>query len=136
MKLFRVVLYVMVVFGIIYSWDNFGRDFFVKNFQSVVAKEESITIETPKTEENIVQKEKISELPSENNTISFEKGFENVAKKAMHSVVNVATMQLVEASERPGLPDIFKGLPFDEMFKDFFDVPQKKQKLKKDIELV
>lgn len=131
MKLFRVVLYVMVVFGIIYSWDNFGRDFFVKNFQNVVAKEESITIETPKMEENIIQEEKISELPSENNTISFEKGFENVAKKAMHSVVNVATMQLVEASERPGLPDIFKGLPFDEMFKDFFDVPQKKQKLKK-----
>lgn len=134
MKLFRVVLYVMVVFGIIYSWDNFGRNFFVKNFQSVVAKEESITIETPKVEENeenIVQKEKISELPSENNIISFEKGFENVAKKAMHSVVNVATMQLVEASERLGLPDIFKGLPFDEMFKDFFDVPQKKQKLKK-----
>lgn len=68
----------------------------------------------------------------ENLSISFEKGFENIAKKAMHSVVNVATMQLVETGiGRLDIPDIFKGGPFDDLFKDFFNFPQKKSQVRK-----
>ncbi len=64
--------------------------------------------------------------------IDFEKGFENVAKNAMHSVVNVATMQLVETgSGRLDIPDIFRGGPFDDLFKDFFNFPQKKSRVRK-----
>lgn len=68
----------------------------------------------------------------ENLSISFEKGFEDIAKKAMHSVVNVATMQLVETGiGRLDIPDIFKGGPFDDLFKDFFNFPQKKSQVRK-----
>lgn len=134
MKLFRTVLYVLVVCGIIYSWDNFGRDFFMKNFYRTTADENINSAEAPKPDEKIAEKtekKEILQAPIETGPISFEKGFENVAKKAMHSVVNVATMQLVENTERQGIPDIFKGFPFDDIFKDFFDAPQKKQKLRK-----
>lgn len=136
MKFFRVIVYVMVICGIIYSWDNFGRDFFVKNFYHEIVNENQTPIESRKTEEKAVEntseEERISQPQIKNNSpISFEKGFESVAKKAMHSVVNVATMQLVENTERSGLPDIFKGLSFDDIFKDFFDAPQRKQKLRK-----
>ncbi len=134
MKLFRIVLYVIAVCGIIYSWDNFGRDFFMKNFYHTSVDENINSNEPPKVDEKIIEKPEkveITETPIKTGPISFEKGFENVAKKAMHSVVNVATMQLVENTERQSIPDIFKGFPFDDIFKDFFDAPQKKQKLRK-----
>ncbi len=134
MKLFRVALYALVICGVIYSWDNFGRDFFMKNFYQITVDESVNSAEAPKPDEKIAEKtekKEILQVPIETGPISFEKGFESVAKKAMHSVVNVATMQLVENTERQGIPDIFKGFPFDDIFKDFFDVPQKKQKLRK-----
>lgn len=68
----------------------------------------------------------------ENLHISFEKGFEDIAKNAMHSVVNVATMQLVETGAgRLDIPDIFRGGPFDDLFKDFFSFPQRKSHVRK-----
>ncbi len=133
MKLFRIVLYVLVICGIIYSWDNFGRSFFMKNFYQTTVDENINSTESPEAE-NVIEKpeeKEVFETPIKSDPISFEKGFENVAKKAMHSVVNVATIQLVENTEKPGISDIFKGFPFDDIFKDFFDAPQKKQKLRK-----
>ena len=75
-----------------------------------------------------------NEKTDENNlVINFEKGFEDIAKNAMHSVVNVATMQLVETggSGRIDIPDVFRGGPFDDLFKDFFNFPQKKSRVRK-----
>lgn len=124
----------MVTCGIIYCWDNFGRSIFMSAF-SEEAKE-TTTPEQPEAQDVSTPQVKSTSKPeskSDISEISFEKGFESVAKKAMHSVVNVATMQLVESSDRfGGFPDMFKGGPFDDLFKDFFDVPQqKKQKLRK-----
>ncbi|MDR1391194.1 MAG: trypsin-like peptidase domain-containing protein [Holosporales bacterium] len=63
--------------------------------------------------------------------INFEKGFEDVAKKAMHSVVNVATVQVIETEYGMDFPDIFKGDPFEDMFKGFFDFPSREKKKRK-----
>ncbi|GHT89160.1 hypothetical protein FACS1894113_3450 [Alphaproteobacteria bacterium] len=58
-------------------------------------------------------------------SISFERGFADIVKDAKHSVVNVATMQLVENDDNS---EGFGAFPFDELFRDFFDFPKKKQK--------
>jgi serine protease Do len=70
-------------------------------------------------------------VDSEAPVINFEKGFEDVAKGAMNSVVNVATMQLIEDSGGMGFPDLFGDSPFDDLFKDFFDLPKRKPQPRK-----
>jgi serine protease Do len=72
-----------------------------------------------------------SETPAagdENLQITFAKGFENVAKKVKHAVVNVATLQVVENDDRLDFPDIFRGGPFDDLMKEFFDCPKKRHR--------
>jgi serine protease Do len=58
--------------------------------------------------------------------LSFEDGFAKIASKAMNSVVNIATLHLVE-EEGGGLADMFKGTPFDEAMRDFFDAPHRRR---------
>lgn len=135
MKFVRAIAYVAVVCGIIFSWEYCRENFFTKfEIQKVVLKNEK-TDQTQKTIEAIPEKEIVEKTPKVNSEsdlmVSFENGFEKIAKGAMHSVVNVATMQLIETDERSGMPDIFKGGPFDDVLKDFFDFPQKKKKAKK-----
>ena len=146
MKFVRLVIGAVVVLGTIVAWE-YCRDYIYENFQdteNVITEESENSKEDDESEvKKADESEKNGNSPSSENeqqkiskkdedlAISFEKGFENVAKKAMHSVVNVATMQLVEGSNRMDLPDIFKGGPFDDLFKDFFNFPQKKQKVRK-----
>ena len=137
MKFVRIVAYAIVVCGVISAWEYCRENFFTKfDVQKVISINEntpqSKTIAIP--EEICVEKalQSNSQIHSESNLfVNFEKGFENIAKGAMHSVVNVATMQLIEDDERMDVPDIFKGGPLDDVLKDFFDFPQKKHKAKK-----
>lgn len=136
MKFVRAIFSGLIILGSIYFWDNFGRDFFLKNLNSKANEAKQATPKEPPIEDSSkaeaeAPKSVVEPKGDESAVVSFEKGFEYAAKKAMHSVVNVATMQLVENTGIAGFPDIFKGTPFDDMLKDFFDVPQKKHKLKK-----
>ncbi|MDR0640156.1 MAG: trypsin-like peptidase domain-containing protein [Holosporales bacterium] len=67
---------------------------------------------------------------SSRHTISFENGFTSVAKKAINSVVSISVLQLIE-DEGGGINDLFRGSPFDDFFKDFFDLPERKRKPRK-----
>lgn len=141
MKFIKLVAVLSIVCGSVIAWE-YCRDYVLENEKDdeVVASEEDQD-EEKETPEDSGQASKISESvesSEKKNTeedhdlaINFEKGFENVAKKAMHSVVNVATMQLISGGNRLDIPDMFRGGPFDDFFKEFFDFPQKKQKVRK-----
>ncbi|MDR1333044.1 MAG: trypsin-like peptidase domain-containing protein [Holosporales bacterium] len=102
---------------------------------------------TPKTSEDPKPKEEASDKPTDDSkegeekqaanssevapVINFEKGLEDIANMAMNSVVNVATMQLIEDQGQMGFPDFFGDGPFDQLFKDFFDFPRRKARPKK-----
>ncbi len=135
MKYIRFAIYAGVIGSVILAWEHFREDVFAlsTNDNGHVLDEKEIVTEAKADESEkkpIEQKDttivdKKQEKLSEEIEISFTKGFADVAKKAMHSVVNVATMQLLE-QEQYGFPDIFNG-PFEELFKDFFEMPKKKK---------
>ena len=141
MKFVRLFACVVVILGTVVAWEH-CRDYV---FEKLEAKNVEVSedkapdkssetvadVKTPvqDTETKIVPEASVR--ADQELGLSFEKGFENVAKKAMHSVVNVATMQLIETGGRVDIPDIFRGGPFDDLFKDFFDFPQKKHKTRK-----
>lgn len=148
MNLFRVILYAGIVVGVVGAWELLRDD--IKpiiekvsheqknNSETEVQAEKTVTLQKEEpVEAKVVEavQEKIVKTPEpieeEHNLVTFEKGFEKVAKKAMHSVVNVATMQLVESDDSMGIPDIFKGGPFDDLLKEFFDGPSSKKKTKR-----
>ncbi|MDR1365235.1 MAG: trypsin-like peptidase domain-containing protein [Holosporales bacterium] len=92
-------------------------------------KEDKSKIE--KTEEATAGKKEESKTGDADDknpiAISFEKGFEDIAKGAMNSVVNVATMQIIEEHGRSAFPDMFGGdSPFDDLFREFFDFPRRR----------
>lgn len=148
MNLFRVILYAGIVVGVVGTWELLRDD--IKPIIEKVSHEQKNNSETdvqaektvvPQKDEPVedkvveaVQEKIVKDSESnqeENNLVSFEKGFEKVAKKAMHSVVNVATMQLVESDDSMGIPEMFKGGPFDDLLKEFFDAPSSKKKTKR-----
>ena len=149
MKFLKLVSCVTVVVGTVIAWEH-CRGYVLEQVNAnkindddtVAAKEGDIVEKDTKADVKSEGEEEKSTAPTakdansepkeEGLAIDFEKGFENVAKNAMHSVVNVATMQLVEmGSGRLDIPDMFKGGPFDDLFKDFFNFPQKKSRVRK-----
>ena len=46
--------------------------------------------------------------------------FADLAEKLLPSVVNIATTQKIEGRDRPTMPKLPPGSPFEEFFKDFF----------------
>ncbi|MDR1488160.1 MAG: trypsin-like peptidase domain-containing protein [Holosporales bacterium] len=60
---------------------------------------------------------------------SLEKGFSDIVRGAMHSVVNVSTMQIIKDESVPeGMEGMFKDFPFEDLFKDFFGLAPEKSK--------
>ena len=47
--------------------------------------------------------------------------FADLAEKLLPSVVNISTTQTVEGRERPTMPQLPPGSPFEEFFKEFYD---------------
>ncbi len=47
--------------------------------------------------------------------------FADLAEKVSPSVVNITTTQTIAQPNRPALPQVPKGSPFEDFFKDFFD---------------
>lgn len=156
MKFVRLAVYTVIVFGVIVSWE-YCRDGFLGSLVDLnvsarkgtpenavkqkapdntkSAQEVSVSAKTDEGNANAQRAQREEKVVnagvSDALGLNFEKGFENIAKNAMHSVVNVATMQLIESGDRFDIPDIFHGSPFDDFFKDFFDFPQKKHKPRK-----
>jgi serine protease Do len=85
--------------------------------QKVVDKAE-VVYEQKKPEPKVESKDE--------GLLTFEDGFAKIASKAINSVVNIATLQVTE-EDSGGIPDIFRGTPFDDMMRDFFDAPHKKR---------
>lgn len=138
MRFFRFAVYAGVIATTIVCWE-YGRESFfgtVKNISSEIDAKEASPVtsaeavqeadEETEDDEAEVKEEIQQEKPEhlEKSLFNFEKGFEDVAKGAMHSVVNVATMQIIE---NEGSDSFFENSPFEDLFKDFFDFPQKKQ---------
>lgn len=135
MRFFKTLLYGGFIFGIIAGWEmirdnalpivNAKKD---KTESSSSIEISSSDIPDNKTQENNPQKSVVIEDVAKNNdnnkkespSLNFEDGFANIVKGAMHSVVNVATVQLVQESQGIEMGDMFKGSPFEDMFKEFF----------------
>lgn len=148
MKIFRVLSYAFLTLIAVGVWEC-EREFFLHliSDKSVIDGSVARDIEEKKDEEPVTAMEeesvlaKSSEDKVENTPphrvvtvasdsrkqlplASFEDGVAKIAQKLMHSVVNVATTQVIEA-ESVEFGDMFKGMPFGDMFKDFFgDVKQ------------
>ena len=80
---------------------------------------------TVEHEKNVVEKEAVEKAVEKkvvnSTSLSFERGFADIAKQAMGSVVNVATMQIIKDDvPQDVMGGFFKGSPFEDMFKDFF----------------
>ncbi len=153
MKFIRLVAYTTAILGAVVAWEN-CRGYILECVGSTDAGNEqdsadaenavgdtssssntSVDAQSAPTADASIAAEEGKGIQNDDKKdlrISFEKGFEDIAKKAMHSVVNVATMQLVETgSGRLDIPDIFRGGPFDDLFKDFFNFPQRKSQVRK-----
>lgn len=80
--------------------------------------------EEKKEEKVDVKKEEKKDAKKESSSIQapFDilKGFSQLAEKAIPTVVNVSTTQIVESREK-NMPQFAPGSPLDEIFKDFFD---------------
>ncbi|MDR0942164.1 MAG: trypsin-like peptidase domain-containing protein [Holosporales bacterium] len=159
MNFFRLVLSLGIIVGIIAVWECVREDVNIAsiirkisnideaadNKQKVVEKKETIVAANNadnverQDKQNQTKEEKIESggLSEKSPLINFEKGFEDVCKGALNSVVNVATQQIIESGDgMMGLPDFFgNGSPFDEIFKDFFDFPKRKSHKRKAIAL-
>lgn len=70
------------------------------------------------------KKEEKKEAKKESSPIQapfdISKGFSQLAEKAIPTVVNVSTTQIVEGRDK-NIPQFAPGSPLDEIFKDFFD---------------
>ncbi|MBQ8650930.1 MAG: trypsin-like peptidase domain-containing protein [Alphaproteobacteria bacterium] len=150
MNFIRLLVYVGAILGTVGAWENVRSGVFDFLNKKDVEKEQG-RLQAKEQEQDIdeqVTKQQGPYVGSENVDdrvaniknepiiktaddieISFSKGFSDVARKAMHSVVNVATMQLIE-EDHMDLSDLFHG-PFDDFFKDFFDAPKKKSRTRK-----
>lgn len=153
----KVIIYVALVVFVVETWDFLKKEYHIgfdgpitrksgdqksgkkkpdkeekpdeKKAQDAQQNPESVP---PESDKEKVEKlpAKPEEKPSSNIVLNFEKGFEDVAKKGKDSVVSIAAAQLIE-DEQPEIQDLFRGSPFDDLFKDFFDFPSRKNKPKK-----
>ncbi|MDR1476462.1 MAG: trypsin-like peptidase domain-containing protein [Holosporales bacterium] len=142
----KVVIYAAVVVGVVEVWDFVKKTFHIRLDQTSISeiakkgpeikKESEATLAqkptSPKDTEKNLEKAEESEKSKEEVVplITFEKGFENIAKQTKDSVVSIAVAQLVE-DEPSDIPDLFGGSPFDDFFRDFFSFPGKRSKPKK-----
>ncbi|MDR2075072.1 MAG: trypsin-like peptidase domain-containing protein, partial [Holosporales bacterium] len=128
MRFLRAIIYVFVITCSVTLWDLCGKKVKELVSQHILGEEKN---EEPAAKEETAkpsepQKETVpptEEKQSSKDSLcpNFEKGFADVAKKAMHSVVNVATMQIIKEENIPDImDDFFKGSPFDDLFKGFF----------------
>ncbi len=125
MRFLRVILYTVLVAGTIVVWDIYGAK--VKAFAGIeyvnkqTAQEKAIDSQQPEAD-NSEKKITKDEVSADNKgLLTFEKGFADIARNAKHSVVNVATMQIIKEENAPDIMDgFFKGFPFEDMFKDFW----------------
>ncbi|MDR1233680.1 MAG: trypsin-like peptidase domain-containing protein [Holosporales bacterium] len=139
----KAAIYVVVIIGVIEGWH------YLKGIHIIdLGGEKSSHVHDPKTSEKSQKNANFSEGGKSDSTIkeqtnqskdhssqiaiNFENGFASVAKKAIHSVVSISVLQLIEDNDsNRGFPDLFRGSPFDDFFKDFFDLPEKKRKPRK-----
>lgn len=127
MRFFRVLLYGVIVAASILVWE-LCRDDLMNIVHSDSSKTTTQTIENDKNKEDSEKSPKVEDVttivkekqPEGQVDVIFEKGFADIVKNAMNSVVNVATMQIIK-EENPAIGGgIFKGDPFEGLFKDFF----------------
>jgi serine protease Do len=147
----KVVIYIALIIFATETWDYLKKEYHITFGDSIIRKsgdqkstEKKIekkkekpdadkSQDIPQSSKPIPQKidEKKTEKESTSDIVlNFEKGFEDVAKKNKDSVVSIAVVQLIE-DEQPEIHDLFRGSPFDDFFKDFFDFPNRKSKPKK-----
>ena len=156
MRLFKFLMYGAVALGLIFIWESYrdkalpiisssGIDdsskiitesYDLKKTDESVKKGEEKTTEQEKVLKSEETKESKKENASfdNNSLLSFEKGFAEIAKRAMHSVVNVATLQLINQDSsmmQDEMGEIFRGSPFEDMLRDFFGGTGIQQKPKK-----
>lgn len=137
MKFVRTAIYAAIVLGVISGWEYCRDDVLSVIGKEIVSNEKTEPNEqkeqsSPKAGETIAETDETPVASRDRSPeITFQKGFEDVAKKAMHSVVNVATQQLIEGGPELDVPDMFKGSPFDDVLKDFFGFSRKKSKARK-----
>ena len=55
------------------------------------------------------------------NAKTAPQSFADLAEKLLPSVVNISTTQTIEGRERPTMPQLPPGSPFEEFFKEFYD---------------
>lgn len=65
-------------------------------------------------------KKQVMQSASPSKPFDFTKGFADLAEKAIPSVVNVSTTQILEGRDK-NVPQFAPGSPLDDIFKDFFD---------------
>jgi serine protease Do len=141
-----MILLIVFVVGITEVWTLFKREYHIQFGDILDKKADKKKIEHDKTQNTLKdlvpdshesKVEKIEEAPTKPEekptsdiTVNLEKGFEDIVKKNKDSVVSIAVVQLIE-NEQPDINDVFRGSPFNDFFRDFFDFPHKKSKPKK-----
>ncbi|MES2252469.1 MAG: Do family serine endopeptidase [Pseudomonadota bacterium] len=58
------------------------------------------------------------------SSLNITHGFALVAEHALPSVVSITTVQNVDPKMKRDYPDFPSGTPFDDLFRDFFDIPE------------
>lgn len=97
------------------------------SFDSALALSKKTSAETKaetteKADEKKSEKKRDTPLQA---PFDISKGFSQLAEKAVPSVVNVSTTQIIEGRDR-NVPQFAPGSPLDELFKDFFDQQSEK----------
>lgn len=134
MRFIRTFLYLVIIAASITVWELYRDNLIGLVHCNSIQYSESKNITAPQiyTEEAAepAVKQEINQKPDID--VTFGKGFADVVKNAMNSVVNVATIQVIKDE---GSSDIiggmFKGEPLEGLFKDFFGeraLPEKKER--------
>ena len=88
----------------------------------------SAKVDDKKTE-TVAEKKVDSKKESAATTkYDISKGFSAVAEKAIPSVVNVSTTQVIEGRDK-NIPQLPPGSPFEDLFKDFLDQMDKPKRV-------
>lgn len=93
-----------------------------------VDDKKAIEVATKSAKDEAKKSDKTPEVSSGNGHYDISKGFSIVAEKAIPSVVNVSTTQILEGRDR-NLPQLPPGSPFEDLFKDFFEQMEKPRRV-------
>lgn len=108
--------------------DDVQKDEITENFPEVRDNTKKQNVTEEKLVQQNAENKPIVQTQS-NPCFNVQQGFSNIVEKALPSVVNVATTQVLsdkeEGQEIPSLPG-FSGSPFEEMFKRFLEQQQSK----------